>query len=599
MAYRSFLSSSLAAVVVTTSVLAQDPTPLATARQQAFGETVTKVAGRVTVANQFRNTAYIQDGTAGIAIFGGNFRSVVKIGDSVVIERAVLTEFQATSGQVGTGLTELTGDFAFTVIPVPSVEPTPRTASVLRIAGPSGEEYEGQLVQLNNVRFVQTGSFQGETNYQVQDAFQNTVDIRIDGGTEIAINNLPIPTEPINLRGVVSQFRGTYQILPRFATDVSLSAVEADTVSRSRTLDCSTWNLDWLGADDTRGPADKDRQFRGVRQVMDSIGADLYAVQEVLSDEALARVSDSLAGSYSRSFAADVPSDQKLGYIYRTETIRPVSTGLTAVGSGDAWANGRFPYRMTFDAVIDGKTKRFVAFTVHAKATDSATAMEDYDRRKADFEVFHTYLNTFYADSNVIVLGDFNDDSKFSVVDSAKASPFAAFLDDASWNVTTAPLSERGLSSFIGGQRRSFLDHIAIRASLSPTLHRTYVEAPTAYISSYTATVSDHVPVTLRLFADGVTSVTTSEYGDNAGIRISPNPMSTDGVVEVTSVTGTPVSIDVVDATGRMVSVIHHGPTSAPTQIVGVPASRLATGSYLLRIAIDGRVSVRPFVVVH
>lgn len=598
------LSAAIVALAAPVLLSAQEPTPLATARQQAFGTKVTKVAGRITAgASLFRNTAFMQDASAGIAIFNRSFREGVRVGDSVIIENANLTEFGQTSGQPGTGITQLTGDsIRFTVIPVERREPQPRTVAIPRVSGPSGEEYEGQLVRLRNVRFVQQGLFQGETTYQIVDAFGNDVDVRLDGGTEIAINNLTIPTGEIDLIGLVGQFRGNYQIQPRFATDIGLPPLEKDTVSRANTLDVTTWNLEWLGfPDTTRGPSDKDRQFRSIRQVMDSIRADLYGVQEVLTNEALFRISDSLAGSYKSVFAADVPSEQKMGWIYNSDVVTPVSTGLAVCGAGDAWAGGRFPFRMTFDTKVGGETVRMVAFVVHAKAsTDTVNPKNDYDRRKNDGEVFYNYLTEFYKDSNVIIIGDFNDDMTTSVIDSTLVTPWTAFTTDkANYNVLTLPLSERGLVSYIGFNR-SFLDHIIVSNEVTPFVHRTYIEAPQAYMSSYGSTVSDHLPVTVRLRTNGtVSSVNDDTTPFTGSLRLSPNPMTSGGVAELSLTAPGHVRADILDMMGRTVSVLTDEHAAASTRILPIDASTLSAGTYLLRVSINGATTTSRFVVNH
>ncbi len=584
-----------------TFLRAQAPIPIFEAKQQTLGSTVSKVAGRVTVAGQFRNTAYLQDASGGIAVFNNQFRVGVRPGDSVIIENATLTEFQPQSGAPGTGLTQLTGDnLAFTVVPVPRQEPTPRNVAISRLAGSSGEELEAVLVRIRNVSIIQTGTFQGETTYTIRDGLGNDLDLRLDGGTEIATNLLSIPSGTIDVIGVVSQFRGAYQVQPRFSTDIGLPPVERDTVNRNRTLDVTTWNTEWLGADTTRGPRDKNRQIRSIRQVIDSIRADVVALQEVVTSEALSRVADSLSGSWSAILANDVPSDQKMAYVYNNQTIRPISNGLAVVGAGDAWANGRFPYRFTFRTDIAGGQRTISAFNIHGKATDSATRERDYERRVNDFRALANYLNQFYADTSVILLGDVNDISVGSVVDPNLPSPLLPFIDNpTAWNVVTKPLEERGLATYIGFNR-SFLDHIIISQDLSPFVHRTYVEAPTAYLSSYTATVSDHVPVTLRLFADGAfTSVAEQNIAsNNINLRLAPSVMSERGTVELTIDQPAHVVVEVVNMLGVVADVLTNevAPTSA-TRILPLNATALPQGMYVIRAQVGGAVSMLPFVI--
>lgn len=579
---------SVALLLNATYMFAQAPISIADARKQEFGTVVTKVAGRITVGKEFRNTSYIQDGTAGIAVFNSAFRSGVQLGDSVVIENATLIEFQATAGAPGSGLSELSGtDLRFTVVPVERVEPRPKTTTIPLV----GEGVEGQLIRIRRVKFLEKGAFQGETNYSVLDAQGNDIPVRIDGGTNIAANSLPIPEEEIDLVGVVSQFRGGYQVLPRFAEDVGLPPVAVDTVKKSRTLDVTTWNLEWYGSTDTtQGPRDKNRQRRSIRQVMDTVRADIYALQEVLTQEALDALSDSIAGDYGNLFASDVPSDQKMAYIYNKETITPITSGLAVNGGSQAWAGGRFPYRLTFDANIDGRTRRLVIFNIHGKATSDSTAAEDYQRRKTDAETFHAYLRDFYADSMVIVTGDYNDILTGTIVDSTFETPYISFVSDAArWASPTLPLEERGLTSYIGFNR-SFLDHYMVSTDLFPMHHRTYLENPQGYMSSYSATVSDHLPVTSRYLLDGSTSVIEPVSLDKVGARISPNPMVDHGTVELIVNEPASVTVKLVDQLGRTMTLLNEQ-LSAQVRLVQIPVETLPSGAYQLVIERNGIVA--------
>ena len=573
------------------AVLAQDPITIADAKKLDFGATVSKIAGRVTSSIELSNVVYMQDRTGAIAVFNENMRLGVKIGDSVIVESGTLAEFGNTTGAPGTGLTQLTGNaLRFTVVPGARVEPAPRSISIPLI----GEGVEGQLVRIRRLKMIESGRFEGNRSYNAMDNSGNDIVIRIDRSCEIGANNLEMPTGEIDVIGVVSQFRGTYQLLPRLAQDVGLPPIVADTVSKNRTIDITTWNLEWFGwADSTRGPFNKDLQRQRVRTIMDTIKADIYALQEVLTDEALASLSDSIVGGYRRIFNSDIPSDQKMAYIYNPATITPVSTGLAVNGGSQAWANGRFPLRMTFD-IAGGK--RMVVFNIHAKATDSATAQNDYQRRKTDAETFHAYLRDFYNDSSVVVLGDFNDRLVGTNIDSTLPSCYGVFTNDTQgWKSTTLPLEQEGLSSYLGFNR-SFIDHVIINRNLVPVFYRSYLESPERYLTSYSSTVSDHRPVTLRLWSDGTVGVNEQNILSASAVRVSPNPMSTSGMVEVVAEQGGTLSVDLFTTSGEQINVVSE--TLAPSiRLVSLPVNQLATGSYTLVVRLNGAVRTSRVVV--
>jgi len=590
----TMLIVGLALLVSATSMHAQAPITIASAKQQALGTKVTKVAGRVTAgAGVFRNTAFLQDGTAGIAVFNNTFRLGVQVGDSVVIENGTLSEFQATSGQPGTGLTQLVDSIRFTVVPVTRVDPTPRTVTIDLVA----ESLEGLLVRIRRVRFTETGSFR-ERTYQVIDRDNKSIDVRIDGGTEIARNAIPIPEGEFDIIGLVSQFRGTYQIQPRFVTELGLPPIEIDTVAKSRTLDVTTWNLDWFGwPDSTKGVVDKNRQIQSARQAMDTMKSDIYGLQEITSEESIKRVSDSLAGNHGYFYASDIPTDQRMAFIYNKETITPVSTGLAVNGGAQAWASGRFPYRMTFDATIDGITRRMVVFVIHAKATDSATGMEDYGRRKTDAETFHAYLNDFYKDSAVILIGDYNDEVIKSVVDSTLPSPYRVFADDAAnWTILTEPLDAAGASSYIRGTG-SMLDNIMVTNEVKSMAYRTFIETPNAFLSSYTTTVSDHLPVTSRFYLSSVSSVSDATPASASNLRVSPNPVATMGQAELVIERTSAVRVSLVNMLGEEVSVLLNEQCTPQIRLLQIPAEGFASGMYSLRATMNGTTTSVPVVI--
>jgi hypothetical protein len=291
---------------------------VADARKLAVGDVVENVGIRVTVANQFRNTCFAQDGTSGIALFNSQFRNGVKVGDSVLIQAATITEFQATTGQPGTGLLQFSGNnFKFIVVPVPTKEELPKNVAIPAI----NESVEGQLVRVRGVEFVETGAFQGETNYTLKNQAGNTLQLRIDGNTEIATNQLAIPTGRIDVIGVISQFRGTYQLQPRFAIDLGLAPPVQDTVNRNRTLDVTTWNLYWFG-DTATGPSNRELQLRNAVRAMNTMNNDIFGVQEIAKVEVFNRLRDTLQGDFSGFIAKGINQAQRTGWLYRKSTVQ-------------------------------------------------------------------------------------------------------------------------------------------------------------------------------------------------------------------------------------------------------------------------------------
>ncbi len=182
---------------------------------------VKTVTGVVTIADGFGATgpAYIQDGTAGVAVYGSELVSLLSPGDSASI-----------TAKVGfyRGLTELVYDgtnldvtvFSNTQIPAPV---TVSIAEILNQQWNGVEALEGSLLWLNSVHFVETGIFEANINYHVTDQ-TDTLIFRVDGDISLVGNT--IPAGAVNLTGVLSQYKSAppydsgYQLQPRFAEDV-------------------------------------------------------------------------------------------------------------------------------------------------------------------------------------------------------------------------------------------------------------------------------------------------------------------------------------------------------------------------------------------
>jgi hypothetical protein len=174
------------------------------------------IRGIVTVANEFGGPSYLQDNSGGLGVFGSSFSTGVAIGDEVIVSGVI---------QPFSGLSEIVTPILQSILSSGNtIDPLVVTAAQVANDGAGGVElYEGQLIRLNGVTVVGTGTWQPNTNYVLFDATDST-QIRIDNNT--AIVGTPVPAGPFDLVGVVGQFVttppyiGGYQILPRTTADI-------------------------------------------------------------------------------------------------------------------------------------------------------------------------------------------------------------------------------------------------------------------------------------------------------------------------------------------------------------------------------------------
>ena len=173
------------------------------------------VRGVVTVANEFGGPSYIQDNSAGLAVFGSSFSSVVHRGDEVIVSGLI---------QPFNGLTEIVNPLLVTTVSSGNaVAPTVVNAQQIASDGAGGvENYEGMLVRVNRVTVSGSGAW-AYANYTVTDP-SGSVQMRVDDATDLVGG--PIPGGAFDMIGVVGQFVssspfiGGYQIMPRETADI-------------------------------------------------------------------------------------------------------------------------------------------------------------------------------------------------------------------------------------------------------------------------------------------------------------------------------------------------------------------------------------------
>jgi endonuclease I len=177
-------------------------TDIADTRTYALGQTVT-VSGVVTNGSELGPIRYMQDNSAGIAAYGGPIGSVNRY-DSITVT-GPLIEFS--------GLLEISTVTSVVNHGPAVIQPAPLQIPITSAA----ETLESELVQIQNVTFVQSGNFAGNTTYQITDG-SNTLDVRVNTGTNLV--GTAIPSGPISITGPLGQFNTNYQVVPRDLNDI-------------------------------------------------------------------------------------------------------------------------------------------------------------------------------------------------------------------------------------------------------------------------------------------------------------------------------------------------------------------------------------------
>jgi Secretion system C-terminal sorting domain/Fibronectin type III domain len=480
------------------------------ARKITAGKAVT-VAGRVTATTQFGSTAYIQDGTAGIAVFNTAFANGVAIGDSVKIS-GLISSFNA---QIQIGSSSSIVDF--TKIIVPNKPVTPKIITIAQ-----AKDFESQLVTIKDAVFLDNKFvFVPNSNYSIFSGTQTPIlDLRIVNTTNLVGRTKP--QSKVSATGIIGLFNTTYQLQPRFIEDLPTTELYKKPqtgLAPDKSFKLATWNTNWLG-NTANGPTNELLQQRNFQQVLDSLKADVYVLEEVSNlpvFNLIVSKNTNYKGFCTTAISAGgVAADaQRVCFMYKKGVIdsvsaRPLLTKATTLPNypenlpARFWASGRLPFLFIADANIDGVKKRLHIIGIHARANTGGTSATlaakelQYAQRKYDVEVLKDTLDAQFPNANIILAGDYNDDvdETVSEITSTKASSYKKFVDDTkNYQVVTKQLSDNGFRSYIS--QNNVIDHVMVSNELvdNYVVNSASPELGFLYINSYATTTSDHLPI--------------------------------------------------------------------------------------------------------
>jgi endonuclease/exonuclease/phosphatase family metal-dependent hydrolase len=269
-----------------------------------------------------------------------------------------------------------------------------------------------------------------------------------------------------------------------------------ESVPADETLETVTWNLEWFGRSDVDsetdiGLSDEMQEIANILKVADSLKADLYAFQEIYDEERLKDLINNMS-EYKGFVGNHIDYNQKTAFVYNTNTIDSLRAGPITHGQDEhAWA-GRLPLYFNFDFTYQNTTREFYAIVIHAKAFAD---QESYHRRMNAAEDLYRYLMEQRPNSNIILLGDYNDDVDVSIYEGTE-TPYHQFVDNENFKVVTGVLSEANHSSTVGYP--DMIDHIAMSNELFTSYVDESAEVFTVtedFVPDYEETTSDHYPV--------------------------------------------------------------------------------------------------------
>ena len=266
------------------------------------------------------------------------------------------------------------------------------------------------------------------------------------------------------------------------------------------TFEVVSWNIEWF-------PKNGQVTADSVKTILQSLAADVYALQEIDDTTLLKQVVSTIPG-YACHFRFSHYGG--LAYVYNTNTVQ-VNKKYEIYTSQPYWnAFPRSPQvlELTFN------NEEYVIIDNHLKCCgdgvlDLNDTSDEENRRLTAVNLLKTYIDSIFSNDKVIVVGDWND----ILTDPTPNNVFNSFLNDSDYLFVDFPIALGSSANFSFPTWPSHLDHILISNELFSDFSKPNSELSCIRIddymsswSTYDYNISDHRPVGLKLEVDAVIS---------------------------------------------------------------------------------------------
>ena len=277
----------------------------------------------------------------------------------------------------------------------------------------------------------------------------------------------------------------------------SLLDSENNSSSNPNNLDIITWNIEHYP------------KHSNTNNYLESIinnleGIDIIALQEIESSTDINELANNLNGNWTH-YRHENSDWGELSYLINLETIT-FQEPYSILNEYQYYFAYRPPYVLEFNY----NNQDFVLINVHYKCCGDGTLDEqdsgDEEYRRLQASIYlDNYISTNFGNSNVIVVGDFND----SLDDSSGDNVFNIFLDNSEYLFTDFPMAlENNYWQYWSFPSwPSHLDHILITSELFDEYEQSSSTCNTLVLDDlfnngwlgYDIYISDHRPVKLSL----------------------------------------------------------------------------------------------------
>lgn len=290
------------------------------------------------------------------------------------------------------------------------------------------------------------------------------------------------------------------------------------------TFDVVTWNIE-------RFPKNGELTSDAVKDVLQALDADVFALQEIDEPDVLQELVDALPGYeafYQSSFYAG------LAYVYNSQTIQ-VQSIYEIYTTFPFWSP--FPRSpVVMELTYNGE--EIVVINNHFKCCGdgfldlSDTDDEEYRRWTAS-NLLESYIAANHPDTRVVLTGDLND----LLTDSPSNNVFQSFLDvPSAYSFADLPIAQGSSSDWSFPNWPSHLDHILITDELFDEFASAGGAVETIHPEDFLpggwpqhdSLLSDHLPVGIRIPVGDTGPACPEQIASSelARFGIPPNPLA-------------------------------------------------------------------------
>ena len=223
-------------------------------------------------------------------------------------------------------------------------------------------------------------------------------------------------------------------------------------------------------------------------ELLNHLNADVVAVQEISSEQALEELASKMEGWESVFTPSPTSYNMSLGYLVKMTEVELIEEETQAWFEDESYYFPRSPFVIKVRHRESGQETFLVNLHLKAMGDD-----ESVGRRRVASTMLQEHLDQNYSEDHVIVLGDFNDE-----LDEAKAidDVFSNFSEDSN-NYRFADMSiARGDEAFYSYPGwPSHIDHILMTDEWFSDFDMAMTLRPDECFDDYADYISDHRPV--------------------------------------------------------------------------------------------------------